>query len=67
MNICVKRIAKAGTGLIFDICEPIVLTIFCENKYAPNPIKIDAKKYNFLSFRIKLKFKTFRSISKNGE
>ena len=30
INICVRSIAKAGIGLIFDICEPIVLMIFCE-------------------------------------
>ena len=34
-------------GLIFDICEPIVLTIFCENKKAPKPIRTDAKKIIF--------------------
>ena len=42
--IWVKRIDKAGTGFIFDICEPIVFTIFCENSKAPIPINNEPKK-----------------------
>ena len=67
INICVNSIAKAGTGLILDICEPTVLTIFWENKNAPNPIKRDEKKYNFLSFSTKFKFTISKLRDKKGE
>ena len=67
IKICVRSIAKAGTGFILDICEPIVRTIFCENNNAPNPIKSDVKKYNFLSFKITSKFKISNLRLKNGE
>ena len=30
--ICVKSIAKAGIGLILEICEPTLFTIFFEKK-----------------------------------
>ena len=39
-----KGVDKAGTGFIFDIYEPIVLTIFCENSKAPIPISNEPKK-----------------------
>ena len=67
MTICVRRIAKAGIGLMFEICDPTVLTIFCENNKAPIPIKNDPKKNSFLSSIIKFKSKKFKFNDKNGE
>ena len=44
ISIWVSSIAKAGIGLMFEICEPIDFTIFCEKIKAPTPIKSDPKK-----------------------